>query len=326
MFRAPLLFALLSAFVVAMPARSQALPPEVEAALARAKVPREAVTLLVADADGRAAPRLAHRAAAPVNPASVMKLVTTFAGLELLGPAFTWATPVYAEGAVRDGTLQGNLYIRGQGDPKLVAERLWLLLRRVQGLGVQQIAGDIVLDPFFGTGTTGAVAKRLGRHFIGLERERSDDSTAGGGHSTMLRGGDRGQSMRALHGPGRLPLPRPAGRAAAGRDGTTVRTARVHLHTARRIRGERIRVPRSGRVDTVRTWWISPCDPVDYAATQHSPRMSRSWPPACMCRRRSVRRGDACGARRSWSVRHAARDPRNRHLKCPVAVCSVTAY
>ena len=31
--------------------------------------------------------------------------------------------------------------------------------------------GDIVLDPFFGTGTTGAVAKRLGRHFIGMERE-----------------------------------------------------------------------------------------------------------------------------------------------------------
>jgi modification methylase len=33
--------------------------------------------------------------------------------------------------------------------------------------------GDVVLDPFFGTGTTGAVAKRLGRHFIGLEREEA---------------------------------------------------------------------------------------------------------------------------------------------------------
>ena len=33
--------------------------------------------------------------------------------------------------------------------------------------------GDVVLDPFFGTGTTGAVAKRLGRHFIGIERERA---------------------------------------------------------------------------------------------------------------------------------------------------------
>jgi modification methylase len=33
--------------------------------------------------------------------------------------------------------------------------------------------GDVILDPFFGTGTTGAVAKRLGRHFIGLEREKT---------------------------------------------------------------------------------------------------------------------------------------------------------
>ena len=32
-------------------------------------------------------------------------------------------------------------------------------------------AGDVVLDPFFGTGTTGAVAKKLGRHFVGIERE-----------------------------------------------------------------------------------------------------------------------------------------------------------
>jgi D-alanyl-D-alanine carboxypeptidase/D-alanyl-D-alanine-endopeptidase (penicillin-binding protein 4) len=81
-----------------------------------------------------------------MSPASIAKLATTFAALELLGPAFTWSTPVYVEGAVRDGTLYGNLYIKGQGDPKLVAERLWLLLRRVQGLGIRSITGDIVLD------------------------------------------------------------------------------------------------------------------------------------------------------------------------------------
>jgi D-alanyl-D-alanine carboxypeptidase/D-alanyl-D-alanine-endopeptidase (penicillin-binding protein 4) len=81
-----------------------------------------------------------------VNPASIAKLTTTFAALDLLGPAFTWSTPVYVDGTVQGGTLQGNLYIKGQGDPKLVAERLWLLLRRIQGLGIRSIAGDIVLD------------------------------------------------------------------------------------------------------------------------------------------------------------------------------------
>ncbi|HSW18025.1 MAG TPA: D-alanyl-D-alanine carboxypeptidase/D-alanyl-D-alanine-endopeptidase [Ramlibacter sp.] len=124
----------------------QPLPAEVEAALARARLPKDAVTLLVVDADGRAPPRLSHRADVPVNPASIAKLTTTFAALELLGPAFTWMTPVYVEGPVQGGTLHGNLYLKGQGDPRLVMERLWLLLRRVQGLGIRRIAGDIVLD------------------------------------------------------------------------------------------------------------------------------------------------------------------------------------
>jgi len=38
--------------------------------------------------------------------------------------------------------------------------------------------GDVILDPFFGTGTTGAVARRLGRHFIGIEREHEYASKA----------------------------------------------------------------------------------------------------------------------------------------------------
>ncbi len=131
----------------AMAAPLGAIAPEVEAALARAKIPREAVALLVLDAEAStAAPRLSHRAQVPMNPASVMKLTTTFAALDLLGPAYAWSTPVYVDGPVRDGTLTGNVYIKGQGDPKLVLEKLWLLMRRLQGLGIKQIAGDIVLD------------------------------------------------------------------------------------------------------------------------------------------------------------------------------------
>ncbi len=129
---------------------AQGLPAEVAAALDRARIPRDAVAMLVVDAeapDGATKPpRLEHRSTAAMNPASVMKLVTTYAALDLLGPAYMWTTPVFVDGPVREGVLRGNLYIKGQGDPKLVVERLWLLLRRVQGLGVTSIAGDIVLD------------------------------------------------------------------------------------------------------------------------------------------------------------------------------------
>lgn len=127
-------------------AQAQGLPAEIDSALTHAKLPREAIAVLLVDAQGNAAPRISHRANAAMNPASVMKLVTTYAALELLGPSYSWSTPVFVDGAVRDGTLSGNLRIQGQGDPTLVLERLWLLLRRVQGLGIRNIAGDIVLD------------------------------------------------------------------------------------------------------------------------------------------------------------------------------------
>lgn len=124
------------------------LPAEVEAALARARLPRDALSVVVVDAQGgrTTPPRLAHRAPVPVNPASVMKLVTTYAALEQLGPAYVWNTPVYLQGSVQEGSLRGNVLIQGQGDPKLVMERLWLLMRRLQGQGIQVIVGDIVLD------------------------------------------------------------------------------------------------------------------------------------------------------------------------------------
>jgi D-alanyl-D-alanine carboxypeptidase/D-alanyl-D-alanine-endopeptidase (penicillin-binding protein 4) len=123
-----------------------ALPAPVANALDRAKVPRDAFVAVVEEVGGAAPPRLSWQAEQPVNPASLMKLLTTFAALDLLGPSWTWSTPVWLQGLLRDGVLDGNLVIKGSGDPKLVLERMWLLLRRVQQLGVREIRGDIVLD------------------------------------------------------------------------------------------------------------------------------------------------------------------------------------
>ena len=126
------------------------IPLPVSVELARAKVPPEAVALLVADVGHSQTPRLSHQSASPMQPASVMKLVTTFAALDTLGPAFTWNTPVYLDSKSKskpgEKVFHGDIYIKGQGDPKFVVERLWLLMRRIQGLGIQKIDGDIVID------------------------------------------------------------------------------------------------------------------------------------------------------------------------------------
>ena len=135
----------LAAHSQAAQATPDALPPSVGAALARAGVPREALVAMVQEV-GQGEPRLKWRIDAPANPASVMKLLTTYAGLDLLGPAWTWSTPVWLQGNLHGGVLDGNLVIKGNGDPKLVLERLWLMLRRVRQLGVDEIRGDIVLD------------------------------------------------------------------------------------------------------------------------------------------------------------------------------------
>lgn len=129
------------------PGAAARLPPAVLQALAKANVPPEAVSVVVQEVAGPLRTRLAWRADEPVNPASLTKLLTTYAALDLLGPAWSWTTPVWVQGTVdADGVLDGHLVIKGSGDPKLVLERVWLLLRRVQQLGIREIRGDIVLD------------------------------------------------------------------------------------------------------------------------------------------------------------------------------------
>ena len=130
-------------------AASDALPAEVAAALERAGVPASAVSVWVQEV-GASKALLSWQARQAMNPASLMKLVTTYAALDLLGPAWTWVTPVWLQGVLHNpgpqGVLEGNVVIKGSGDPKLVLERVWLLLRRVQQQGVHEIRGDIVLD------------------------------------------------------------------------------------------------------------------------------------------------------------------------------------
>ncbi len=81
-----------------------------------------------------------------MSPGSIMKLVTTYAALELLGPSYRWDTRFLTGGTLEGDTLEGDLYVDMGGDPKLTLERLWSLLSELQGMGISTIRGDLVLD------------------------------------------------------------------------------------------------------------------------------------------------------------------------------------
>ena len=121
------------------------LPPAVLGALERAQVPAANSAIVVVPLD--AGPlQLSRNENVPMNPASTMKLLTTYAALQTLGPDYRWRTQILASRRPIAGRIDGDLIVRGSGDPSLVIERWWLLLQRLRALGVRDIQGDLVLD------------------------------------------------------------------------------------------------------------------------------------------------------------------------------------
>ena len=121
------------------------LPAKVQKAMTANKLSNDSLALVEIPLNGQGTSTLIN-ANKSVNPASTMKLVTTYAALELLGPTYQWKTEFFTDGVLRNGTLHGNLYLKGGGDPKLNMEKLWLLLRDLRANGVVQVSGDLVLD------------------------------------------------------------------------------------------------------------------------------------------------------------------------------------
>jgi D-alanyl-D-alanine carboxypeptidase/D-alanyl-D-alanine-endopeptidase (penicillin-binding protein 4) len=144
--------ALLATGLPRLHAQEPVLPPSVARALAQADIPESAAAFYAHEV-GVERPLLAAGAARAMNPASSIKLVTTYAALELLGPAYQWVTEAYAAGPLSGGVLEGDLVLKGRGDPKLTLENFWLLLRGLRGRGVREIRGDLVLDRSYFTAT-----------------------------------------------------------------------------------------------------------------------------------------------------------------------------
>lgn len=135
----------------------QTLPKEVQQAWRATGLPDASLSLVVQELGGG---RLAAISPLePRNPASVMKMVTTWAALSGLGPEYSWRTAFYTRSDAyvdADGTLSGPLYLKAGGDPLMTMHEMWSLLRELRLRGVKNISelvvdrsrfGDVSLDP-----------------------------------------------------------------------------------------------------------------------------------------------------------------------------------
>jgi len=121
------------------------LPVEVAQVLAARHIPLSSLSVVVREI-GTDEPLVSHYPDTPRNPASTMKVLTTWAALELLGPAYTWHTRAWATGPVRNGVLDGQLVIEGGGDPFMTADRWWGFVNSLRLAGVERVTGDVVID------------------------------------------------------------------------------------------------------------------------------------------------------------------------------------
>lgn len=120
-------------------------PESIVALLKKHKLAVDKLSVYVQDVR-KSAPLLTVNAQLARNPASVMKLMTTVVALHEFGPAFRFHTDVYADTLPENGSIQGNLYLKGNGDPFLVTESFWRLLKDLRHTGIARVSGDLVID------------------------------------------------------------------------------------------------------------------------------------------------------------------------------------
>ena len=121
------------------------LPEGVVARLRAANMPQDSLGVIVLRAaDGRTV--LAHRANKAMQPASILKTLTSIVALERLGPSYRGKVELRSAGEVNAGTLKGDAVLRGLGSPDFDWRALQALLQTLYFSGVRTIAGDLVLD------------------------------------------------------------------------------------------------------------------------------------------------------------------------------------
>ena len=131
------------------------LPERIREALIAANLPADSVSIVVQPLGKSASqptnaamakPLIDYQGNIPRTPASTQKLIPTFIALDSLGKDFRWRTELWLDGLVVNGTLYGDVIIKGSGDPKLEDDQIAALIGNLRYHGIRQLAGNVIVD------------------------------------------------------------------------------------------------------------------------------------------------------------------------------------
>lgn len=131
-----------------------ALPQEIETFLKNSTIPKSDVSIYIKETGANGKELISHNVRTTRTPASVIKVLTTYAAAIQLGFDYRFPTRFYTTGKIRRGVLHGDLVVKGYGDPTLGTKDLKKIVSKIKAKGINKINGQIIIDrSYFRVGT-----------------------------------------------------------------------------------------------------------------------------------------------------------------------------
>jgi len=123
-----------------------ALPAGIEEQIKKSGISKKDISIYIKEVGKKGKVIASLNADKTRTPASVIKVLTTYASVLKLGFDYRWPTQFYTTGALQNGVLRGDLFVKGFGDPTLASKDLESIVTNIKAKGIQKIMGNIVID------------------------------------------------------------------------------------------------------------------------------------------------------------------------------------
>jgi D-alanyl-D-alanine carboxypeptidase/D-alanyl-D-alanine-endopeptidase (penicillin-binding protein 4) len=123
-----------------------ALPQGIENAIKHSGIPQKDISIYIKEAGDSNRVVASLNASKTRTPASVIKVLTTYAAVLKLGFDYRWPTQFYRRGTLKQGILHGDLIVKGFGDPTFGSDDLEDIVSRIKSAGIREITGSIMID------------------------------------------------------------------------------------------------------------------------------------------------------------------------------------